>query len=257
MYEEAIQFWTDLISSEGSIVELFDCDYTFLNETLANYYGVPDVTGNYWRRVDGVRRFGRGGVLTMAATLAKQSGASRTSPILRGNWISEVLLGERLPRPPKGVPQLSELPPEGVSERELIARHSQDKACAKCHAMIDPLGMALEGYDTIGRRRTLDLVGNPIDTQVELPDGTHLAGVDDLRGYLVTQRRGQMLRQFNRKLLGYALGRSVQLSDEPFLDELFQRQSHLGFRFGDTIVAIVTSRQFLQIRGREKDSQRE
>ena len=106
MEEEAILFFTDLFQNDGSVLSVFDGDHTFLNEDLAKHYDIPGVTGAAWRRVDGVRKFGRGGILALGATLAKQSGASRTSPILRGNWVSEVLLGERLPRPPKNVPVL-------------------------------------------------------------------------------------------------------------------------------------------------------
>ena len=106
MHEEAIRFFTDLFQNDGSVLSVLDGDHTFLNEALAKHYGIPGVTGPEWRRVDGVRKYGRGGILAMAATLAKQSGASRTSPILRGNWVAEALLGDKLPRPPKNVPQL-------------------------------------------------------------------------------------------------------------------------------------------------------
>ena len=106
MHEEAILYFTDLFQNDGSVLSVLDGDHTFLNEALAKHYGIPGVAGAEWRRVDGVRKYGRGGILGLAATLAKQSGASRTSPILRGNWVAEVLLGERLPRPPKNVPQL-------------------------------------------------------------------------------------------------------------------------------------------------------
>ena len=108
LFEEAVRYLTDIFQQDGSVLSLFDSDYTFLNETLAQYYAIPNVSGADWRRVDGVRKFGRGGVLGLGATLAKQSGASRTSPILRGNWVAEVLLGDKLPRPPKDVPRLPE-----------------------------------------------------------------------------------------------------------------------------------------------------
>src|SRR5207247_6417301 len=106
IYEESILFFLDLFQGDRAVTQILDADYTFLNETLAKHYGIPGVTGPQWRRVDGVKKFSRGGILAQATTLAKQSGASRTSPILRGNWVSEVLLGERLPRPPKEVPRL-------------------------------------------------------------------------------------------------------------------------------------------------------
>ena len=104
MHEEAILFFTDLFQNDGSVLSVLDGDHTFLNEALAKHYGIPGVAGNEWRRVDGIGKFGRGGILGLSATLSKQSGASRTSPILRGNWVAEVLLGDKLPRPPKTFP---------------------------------------------------------------------------------------------------------------------------------------------------------
>src|SRR5204862_2801302 len=131
------------------------------------------ITGADWRRIDGLKQHGRGGLLGHSTTLAKQSGASRTSPILRGNWISEVLLGEKLPKPPKGVPQLpeDETSTEGLTVRQLVEKHSSDSRCAVCHRRIDPAGFALEGFDAIGRRRDRDLGGRPIDTKVKTMDG--------------------------------------------------------------------------------------
>ena len=138
---------------------------------------------------------------------------SRTSAILRGTWLSEVVLGEKIPNPPKGVPVLPEEPEQGLSERQLIERHSSDPRCAGCHRRIDPYGFALEGFDAIGRRREAD-------TKTVLYDGTAVDGLESLRSYLVQDRQQDFLRQFSRKLLGYALGRSVQLSDQPLVDEI-------------------------------------
>ena len=108
MYEETVRFFVDLFQRDGSVLDVLNAEHTFLNEPLAKHYGIPDVTGPEWRRVDGIRQYGRGGILTLSTTLAQQSGASRTSPILRGNWVLETLLGEKLPRPPKNVPPLPE-----------------------------------------------------------------------------------------------------------------------------------------------------
>ena len=170
MHEEAILYFTDLFQNDGSVLSVFDGDHTFLNEALANHYGIPGVAGQNWRRVDGVRKYGRGGILALAATLAKQSGASRTSPILRGNWVSEVLLGEKLPRPPKNVPVLpdDEAATQGLTVRQLVEKHTSDPRCATCHVRIDPIGYALEAYDAIGRRRERDLGDRPIDTSSRL-----------------------------------------------------------------------------------------
>lgn len=251
LYRESILFIADTIQNGGSVMDFLTADHTFLNERLAQYYGIPNVMGPEWRRVDGVRAFHRGGILTMGSTLSKQSGASRTSPILRGNWLSEVILGEKLPKPPKNVPVLAELPADGQTERQLIERHSNDPACSKCHQRIDPYGFALEAYDAIGRFRTKDALGLAIDTQTELPDGTQLRDLESLREYLATQRSEDFIRQFNRKLLGYALGRSVQLSDEPILTSIYQQQQETKYQLSDTIVSIILSPPFRQIRGRE------
>jgi len=223
MYEETILFFTDLFQNDGSILEILDADYTFLNENLARHYGIPGVTGEQWRRVEGVRKYSRGGILTQASTLSKQSGASRTSAILRGNWIYESLLGERLPRPPLDVPVLPEDVPSGLTERELIEQPSSVDSCAKCHIRIDGFGFTLEGFDAIGGFREKDQTGYAIDTTATIMDGSEIAGLSGLREYLGTKRRETFVRQFCRKLLGYALGRSVQLSDEPLLDRMMQQ----------------------------------
>ncbi|MFT5470924.1 MAG: hypothetical protein ACI8UO_006057, partial [Verrucomicrobiales bacterium] len=244
MQEETVRFFIDLFQNDRSVVSLLDADYSFVNAPLAQHYGV-EVAGDDWQRIDGLRERGRGGILGLAATLSKQSGASRTSPILRGNWVSEVLLGEKLPRPPKDVPVLPDEPPAGLTERQLIERHSSDPACARCHAKIDPLGFALEGFDAIGRART------GADTRASLADGTEFEGIDGLRTYLLETRREDFVRQFCRKLLGYALGRSVQLSDKPLLDEMTQQL--LGEEAGVSVALemIVRSPQFREVRGRD------
>jgi hypothetical protein len=253
MYEEAIRTFVDLVERDGSILELVEADHTFVNEDLARHYGLPGVAGPDWRRVDGVKQHGRGGILTLAATLAKQSGASRTSPILRGNWVSEVLLGEKLPRPPKDVPQLPDEVPAGLTERQLIEQHSSVESCAKCHARIDPFGFALEGYDAIGRLRTTAAGEQKLDLQTRLPDGAKLDGLPGLQSYLLTKRRDDFVRQFCKKLLGFALGRAVQLSDEPLLDEMQTRLAAGDYRIGIAIEVIVASPQFRMIRGRDYD----
>jgi hypothetical protein len=252
MYEETILFFTDLFRRDLPALSFLDADHTFLNGRLAEHYGIPEVTGDNWRRVEGIKSYGRGGILGLATTLAKQSGASRTSPILRGNWVSEVLLGEKLPKPPPGVPQLpdDEDMTGGLSVRELVERHSRDVKCAVCHTKIDPIGFSLEAYDAIGRRRVTDLGGRPIEVDATMKDGTRFSGLDGLRTHLLTNRREAVARQFSRKLLGYALGRAVQLSDVPLLDEMTRVVAN-GGRIGEVVEAIVRSPQFREIRGRD------
>ncbi len=239
MQEEVVRFFIDLFQKDRSVLSLLDADHTFVNASLAKHYAL-DVKGDDWQRIEGIQSNGRGGILGFGATLAKQSGASRTSAILRGTWLSEVILGDKLPIPPKGVPILPEEAPANLSERQLIERHSRDENCAGCHRRIDPFGFALEGFDAIGRARKAD-------TRTMLPDGTSVDGLNDLRDYLVNKRGDDFLRQFSRKLVGYALGRSVQLSDRPLIDSMV-RSDH---RIGTLIDLIVRSPQFREVRGRD------
>jgi hypothetical protein len=258
MHTEAELFFTDLFTADRPVRDLLDSDATYLNENLAKFYGIPfkgepgaSATGaEKWRRVEGVKKYGRGGILGLSATLAMQSGASRTSPILRGNWVSEVLLGEKLPRPPKGVPQLpeDEAATDKLTVRQLVEKHSSDAKCAVCHQRIDAYGFSLEGFDPIGRKRDKDLAGRPVDATAKAMDGTAFSGIDGLREYLLTKRKEAFERQFLKKLLGYAIGRSVQLSDEPLLDDM-QAVAAKGGTMSAVIEKVVTSKQFRDIRG--------
>jgi hypothetical protein len=254
MYEEPIRFFADFFSNKRSILDLLNANHTFLNEPLAKHYGIPGVSGEKWRRVDGVKQYGRGGILGQAAVLAKQSGASRTSPILRGAWIMEVVMGEPSPRPPKDVPQLpTEESTEGLTVRQLTERHTSDQRCAGCHARIDPYGFTLERYDAIGRKRDQDVGNRPINDRAKLKGDVEVQGLDGLRNYLLTTRRDAFVRQFCRKLLGYSLARAVQLSDEPLLSAMQERSATAGYSVGTAIDMIIASRQFREIRGREHE----
>ncbi len=256
MYEESVRFLVDLFQRDGSILEVLDADHTFVNAALAKHYGLPNVAGNDWRRVDGVKAQGRGGILGMATLLSKQSGASRTSPILRGNWLVETLLGEKLPKPPKNVPQLpeSELDTNGLTMRQITEKHTQIESCAKCHDKIDAFGFALEGFDAIGRRRATDLGDRPIDTAVKLKDGTKFTDISGLRTYILEQRRDEYLHQFCKKLLGYSLGRAVQLSDGPLLQEMQSQLKAHDYKFSAALDTIVGSQQFRFQRGSNAES---
>lgn len=243
MQEEVARFFIDLFQENRRVLSLLDADHTFVNAALADHYGLSAMPAD-WRRIEGLRAKGRGGILGFAATLSKQSGASRTSPILRGNWLSEVILGDKLPRPPKDVPILPEEAPQGLTERQLIERHSSDAKCAGCHQRIDPFGFALEGFDAIGRSREAD-------TQAVLSDGTTFTGLDGLRAYLLTTRRDDFLRQFSRKLLGYSLGRGIQLSDKPLIESILKELQSHDFRVSTALELIVRSPQFREVRGRD------
>ncbi len=250
MYEESVLFFTDLFQQDRPLTHILDADATYLNEPLAKFYGIPGVAGEQWRRVEGVRKYGRGGILGLSTTLATQSGASRTSPTLRGNWVSEVLLGEKLPRPPKGVPQLpdDEAATDKLTVRQLVEKHATDAKCAVCHSRIDAYGFALEAFDPIGRKREKDLAGRPVDTKAKTADGSEFNGLDGLRTYLLTKRGEAFERQFLKKLLGYSLGRSVVLSDEPLLDDMQAAAKKAG-KLSAAVQAITASRQFRDIRG--------
>ena len=256
MYEESVRFFEELFRRDGSVIDMLDADYTYLNQELADHYGIPDVSGSGWRRVQGIKRYQRGGLLGMGSMLSRQSGASRTSPVLRGNWIFETLLGNHLPKPPPNVPELpeDERHTQGLTVRQMVERHRSLPGCASCHDKIDPLGLALEGFDPIGRRRTRDLAGRPVDAGVRLQPGIEFQDLSGLRTYLLEQRREEFLQNFCRKLLGYALGRSVEVSDEELLAEVLQALESADFRFSAAVATIVRSPQFLHQRGRDAGS---
>ncbi len=251
IYEESIRFFQDLFRADRAVTDILDSDATFLNEKLAKFYGIPGVKGSEWRRVEGVKQFGRGGILGLASVQARQAGAARTSPVLRGNWVVETLLGEKLPRPPPNVPKLPEEEGStaGLTMRQLVEKHAAVPECAVCHRRMDPFGFALEHYDPIGRRRDAEIGGGTIDAHAKLKDGAEFDGIDGLRTYLLTKKKGVIVRLFCRRLLGYALGRSVVLSDQPLIDEMVaELNSHDG-RLSAAVLAIVRSPQFRMIRG--------
>jgi hypothetical protein len=163
-----------------------------------------------------------------------------------------VLLGDKLPRPPKDVPRLPEdEASEALTVRQLTEKHSADPRCSGCHLRIDGFGYALEGFDAIGRLRTRDLGDRPINTEATLFDHSRVVGAGGLRDYLVTRKRDAVVRQFSKKLLGYALGRGILLSDKPLLAEMLQQLQAQEFRFNTAVEAIIRSKQFREIRGRD------
>jgi hypothetical protein len=251
IYEESILLFQDLFQNDRSVAEILDADYTFLNETLAKHYGIPGVTGPQWRRVAGVRKYGRGGILGLASVQARQSGASRTSPVLRGNWVVETLLGEKLPRPPANVPILpdEDATSDKLTTRQKVERHISDAACAVCHVRIDPFGFAFENYDAIGRFRVKEISGLPVDAKAKLKDGTQFEGIGGLRNYLLTKKKDVIVRLFSRRLLGYALGRATTLSDTSLIDEMVSEMNQHDGRLSAAVLAMVRSPQFRMIRG--------
>ncbi len=251
MFEEPVRFLLDVIREDRSVLTLLDADHSIVNPSLARHYGMADLDGgpDHWVRIEGARQFGRGGLPSMAVFLTKNSPGLRTSPVKRGYWVVRRLLGETIPAPPPNVPDLPV--DEAKAERTLrqsLEIHRADKACAGCHERFDPIGLAFEGYDPIGERRTLDLGGHPVDTRATFPGGFDGEGVDGLRSYLKGRRQGEFVDNLCRKLLAYGLGRGLKASDDATLQAMHARLSADDHRFGGLVEAIVTSPQFLNKR---------
>ena len=243
--EEPVRFFEDMLVNDRPVADVIAADAVVVNDVLAQYYGIPGVTGPEWRRIEKVSAYGRGGLLGFGAVLAKQSAASRTSPVKRGAWVVQ-MVGEKLPKVPPGVPPLPETPPDGLSVREITERHRQDAACAGCHVRIDPYGMTLEQFDALGRLRPANDL-KPGDARATTRDGVEIDGFAGLRDYIAGPRREDLLRALAHKLTGYALGRAVQLSDRKLVDELTKTMVD-GGRWSDVLLIIVRSEQFRCIR---------
>jgi hypothetical protein len=230
------------------VLTLLDADYTFVNPALARHYGMR-TSGNgpdEWVRMEDARRNGRGGLVPMAVFLTKNAPGLRTSPVKRGYWVVRRLLGEEIPAPP---PQVPELPTDEaklgeLTLRETLAGHRADKSCAGCHERFDSIGLALEGYGPVGERRTLDLGGRPVDTRAAFPAGGEGTGIDGLRTYLRERRQEEFVENLCRKLLAYALGRTLIPSDDPTIEAMRGRLAAEDYRFGGLVESIVTSPQF-------------
>ncbi len=242
MQREVVEFFTRLVREDRKVGDIIGGDYTFLNERLAGFYGVPGVTGGEFREVK-VAQQNRGGLLGMGAILTKTSRPHRTSPVLRGDYLYQVVLGFSSPPPPPNVPELKEAS-KPSSLRAALMQHREDAACAVCHDRIDPLGFALERFDPIGRFRTEP----DIDDTGELKDGTKFQGLAGLRDYL-KKNEPQFTTQFNRKLLGYALGRQTLPSDKALIAQMQASLKQSGGHFSAAVLEIVKSRQFQNRRG--------
>jgi hypothetical protein len=194
----------------------------------------------------------------MAVFLTKNAPGLRTSPVKRGYWVVKRVLGEQIPPPPAAVPELprDEAKAE-LSLRDLMARHRQDPSCASCHTRFDSLGMVFESFGPIGERREKDLAGRPVDTHATFPGGSEGTGFDGLRQYVREHRQDDFVDNLSRKLLAYALGRSLILSDDITIDEMRAKLARGGgYHFDTLIESIVTSPQFLNKRGQDKVAQR-
>ena len=245
MSRETRLLFAHLVQEDRSFLELFGADYTFLNERLANHYGIPGVVGDHFRRVsypDGNRR----GVLGHGSVLVQTSLGNRTSPVLRGKWVMEVLLGSPPPPPPPGVPELDET--EGVAEgrtlstRERMEAHRRNPACSSCHNVIDPIGLALDNFDVTGRWRIREN-GVALDTRGTFYDGTEIASATDLADALLA-RPIPLVRHFTSSLMAYALGRRVEYQDQPTIRHITGQAADQNYTMSSLILGVVMSEPF-------------
>ena len=246
MYDEAVSFFEYILRKDRPVGELLTADYDFLNAPLAKYYGMAGAAkSKQVERVEGTNAFHRGGMLRLGAVLTATSAPLRTSPVRRGDWVLRRILGTAVPPPPADA---GSIPADdklfgGLSVRERLQVHKRNATCATCHTRIDPLGFPLEHYDSTGRWREKYADGKAIDDYGDLNDNSRINGIDGLLQYLETRQTEQVQRTLARKLVGYALGRTIQLSDRPLIESLTAEGWKAGM--SELVGQIVTSRQFL------------
>ena len=245
MRRETELFFYDLVREDKSFLELFSADYTFVNERLARHYGIPGVSGNHFRRVDYLEDQRRG-LLGQGSVLVLTSMANRTSPVLRGKWVMEVLLGTPPPPPPPGVPDLDETGTVSdgkfLTTRERMELHRESPACSSCHSLMDPIGLALDNYDVTGRWRLREN-GNPIDTRGDFYDGTPVSEPVELINALL-KRPIPLVRNFTENLMAFALGRRVEHYDQPVVREISKNAEKDDYRLSSFIMGIIQSDAF-------------
>jgi hypothetical protein len=236
-------FFASMLSEDRSVLDMLSADYTFVNERLARHYGIPGVYGSHFRRVslDGANR---AGLLGQGSILTVTSHPNRTSPVVRGKWVLDNLLGAPPPAPPADVPNLKEEHEDGraLSMRQRMEEHRANPVCASCHQLMDPLGFALENYDAIGRYRDSDS-GQPIDASAVLPDGTKLSGPEGLRSTLLA-RPEDFVSTVAERLLTYALGRGVEYYDAPAIRKIVRESAADGYRWSSLFLGVVKSTPF-------------
>ncbi|MDA7864761.1 DUF1592 domain-containing protein [bacterium] len=241
MRRETLTFFAGVMRGNLPVTTLLDGQFTYLNEPLARYYGLPGVKGPEFRRVS-LRGTPRGGLLTQASILTVTSDPTRTSPVKRGKWILENLLNTPPPPAPPNVPELEKAKLTGTL-RERMEQHRANPACAVCHNMMDPLGFALENYDAVGLWRDRE-GGEEIDASGQLPDGTKFQGVGELREMLVTERKDQFVRCLAEKLLIYAIGRGTEYYDKCAIDQIVLEMQQHDYKFAYLIAGIIKSDPF-------------
>jgi mono/diheme cytochrome c family protein len=254
MFEEPVRFILDVVRENRPVLDFLYGNHTFVNPVLARHYGMPGVEGaaDAWVRIDGANRFDRGGLLPMAVFLTKNAPGLRTSPVKRGYWVVKQVLGEHIPPPPAAVPELPRDEAKlDLPLRDMLARHREDKTCASCHARFDSYGLVFEGYGPVGERRARDLAGRAVDPSATFPGGGTGSGLEGLRAHIRERRQDDFVDNLSRKLLAYALGRSLILSDEPTIEAIRTKLARDKYRFDSLIEAVVTSPQFRTKRGRD------
>ncbi|WP_239492557.1 DUF1592 domain-containing protein [Luteitalea sp. TBR-22] len=241
--EETERFVDSVRVEDRSVLDLLRADYTFLNERLARHYGLPHVYGPRFRRVSLDPASGRGGLLRHGSVLTVTSYATRTSPVLRGKWVLDTLLGIPPPPPPPDVPALEDNTVDGrLSVRGRLAEHRRNKACARCHDQIDPVGLSLERFDAVGRRRARE-DGVEIDVSGGLPDGSRFTDVAGLEAALLA-RPELFVHTFTEKLLTYASGRGVEPLDAPAVRAIVREARPGRYRFSDLVLGVARSQPF-------------
>ncbi len=242
--EEAIELTTYIARENRSILDFIDADYSFLNDRLAKHYGLPQVKGRQLRKVE-VTNGQRGGLLGLGGVHMVTSYPQRSSPVLRGAWVLETLLGTPVPSPPADIPAL----PKKVSSkdpktfRQKLEKHRDNPSCAACHDLIDPIGFGLDNYDLLGRWRDRTENGKSVDATGVLPSGETFSGPSELKKILLERKR-EFVRHFSRKVLGYALGRSLEDPDSCTIESLVTSLEENDYRFQTLIEEIVTSTPF-------------
>jgi len=247
-------FIASTLDEDRSVLDLLSANYTFVNERLARHYRIPGVYGNRFRRVTLSNSHERGGLLGHGGLLALTSYPNRTSPVLRGKWLLDTILGAPPPAPPPNVPDLPERGEGGktVSVRARLEQHRKNPVCASCHSTIDPLGFALEHFDGLGAWRTADEAGNAVDATGTMPSGAKVEGLAGLRELLLSQRE-QFVGTMTEKLLAYALGRGLEYYDRPTVRKIVRDSAAHEYRWSSLILGIVESPAFLMRRSREAD----
>ena len=251
-HRETELFLESVLREDRSVLDLLSANYTFLNERLADHYGIPGVFGTDFRRVTYPEGSPRRGLLGQGSILTLTSYANRTSPVLRGKYVLANILGAPPPPPPADVPALiteNKNSGKALSMREAMAQHRTNPACAGCHARMDPIGFALDNFDAVGRYRTISESGDPIDSSGTFPDGSKFEGMDGLRKVLLS-RPEEFVLTMTGQLLTYSLGRSLEYYDAPVLRAIVRDARAQEYRFSTLVTGIVNSMPFQTRRAR-------